>query len=86
MIIGMDQNVSLLASVIGPCPDCSNGLLEAVSDGELTNFVCPVCGSCWHPELDWVSRVDPAACPGCPSEAVCHAAHRPYGAVLSPRS
>ena len=77
----MDENTHLLSCLIGPCPECQNGRLEAVSDGDLTNFVCHTCGTCWHPELDWVERVDPATCPGCPSSEVCLAARRPYGKV-----
>lgn len=76
----MDENLYLLASVIGPCPNCGNGRLQAVSDGELTNFVCTTCGSCWHPELDWVNRINPTTCPGCPERATCLGAGVPYGA------
>ena len=47
------------------CLKCRSDELEAVSDGELTNFLCPVCWSCWHVELGWVYRIDPSTCPGC---------------------
>lgn len=53
------------------CPDCGGDRLEAVSDGELTNFRCTSCGSCWHLELGWVSRVDPVACLACPHREEC---------------
>lgn len=75
-----DNTVSLLAALVGPCPECGDGRLEAVFDGEGTNFLCRSCGCCWHPELDWVSRVNPATCPGCAGRDVCTAARRAYGA------
>lgn len=36
----MNQTVTLLAGLIGPCPACGNGRFQAVSDGELTNLLC----------------------------------------------
>lgn len=62
------------------CPECGAAGLRAVTDGERTNFLCPSCGCCWHLELGYVSRVDPATCPGCPWRYKCTAARRPYGA------
>jgi hypothetical protein len=73
----MVDTVSVLACLVGPCPQCGNGRLRAVSDGEATNFLCPDCGACWHPELDWVARVDPLTCPGCEHRARCLAALQP---------
>lgn len=52
------------------CPGCGSSYLRVV-DGEVTNFLCRECGSCWHRESDGVRRVDPRACPGCPSWPVC---------------
>jgi len=52
------------------CPACL-GRLRAVSDGEMTNFLCRQCGRCWHVELGHVSRVDPTTCPGCPFLPAC---------------
>ena len=75
----MEQNLYTLSLLVGPCPDCGNGRLQAVSDGEAANFLCSTCGNCWHPELDWVQRVNPATCPGCPARAKCLDARRPYG-------
>ena len=61
-----------LAHLIGPCPECGNGRLQAVVDKEgTTNFVCRECGGCWHAELEWSCRVDPLTCPGCPARDVC---------------
>ena len=74
-----EANEGLLARLIGACPECRNGTLQAVSDGENTNFLCTTCGCCWHPELAWVNRVNPAHCPGCPEQAVCAGARRAYG-------
>jgi hypothetical protein len=39
--------------------------MEAVSDGEMTNFRCVRCRGCWRIELGWVSRIGPSTCPGC---------------------
>jgi hypothetical protein len=75
----MDETPRTLALVVGPCPECGNGKLDAVFDQELINFLCRNCGCCWHPELDWVQRVNPATCPGCSERAVCRAAERAYG-------
>ena len=47
------------------CLKCGSDELEAVSDGELTNFLRPVCWSRWHVELGGVYRADPSSCPGC---------------------
>ena len=47
------------------CLTCGSDELEAVSDGELTNFLCPACWSCWHVELGWIYRIDPSTRPGC---------------------
>ena len=33
------------------CSSCGSEELEAVSDGELTNFFCAACHRCWHVEL-----------------------------------
>jgi len=63
-----------LSGLVGPCPECGNGRLEAVTDGELTNLLCSACGACWHPEVALVHRVDPAACRGCSSRSLCRAA------------
>jgi hypothetical protein len=52
------------------CPACT-GRLRAVSDGEMTNFLCRQCGRCWHVELGHISRVDPTTCPGCPFLQSC---------------
>ena len=72
----------LSAGLIGPCPECSNGRLQPVSDGDRTNFLCDRCGICWHAEVDAVSRVNPSTCPGCPQRDVCQASRRAYWASL----
>ena len=76
---GEHPATGMLASLVGPCPRCGHGLLQAVFDGELTNFVCTECNACWHGELAWVKRVDPGTCPGCPMRDVCHAGAADYG-------
>jgi hypothetical protein len=57
------------------CPAC-NGGLTAVTDGEMTNFLCADCGRCWHVELGRASRIDPVTCPGCPHLSACLARWR----------
>jgi hypothetical protein len=84
----MTENPLLrLAQLLGPCPECGNGRMEAVHDDDgTTNFLCRSCGCCWHAELEWSRRVDPLTCPGCSARHVCEAARRPFGAVLPQRS
>jgi hypothetical protein len=53
------------------CADCGRDVMEAVSDGEMTNFRCLGCGACWRIELGWISRVDAATCPGCEHVPEC---------------
>ena len=67
-----------LVGQVGPCPACG-GNLRATFDGEMSNFLCGTCGTCWHAELGWLHRVDPSTCPGCPSRDACGRARRPYG-------
>jgi hypothetical protein len=61
------------------CQGCGLNVMEAVSDGEMTNFRCVACGACWHIELGWVRRVEPVTCPGCEHHADCIAGSRPVG-------
>ncbi|HVW34008.1 MAG TPA: hypothetical protein VHL53_15845 [Acidimicrobiia bacterium] len=53
------------------CPNCGPVELHPVFDGEVTNFYCPLCGSCWHVELGFVARVPVETCPGCQIELIC---------------
>lgn len=53
------------------CRGCGSSYLRAVIDGEISNILCRECGCCWHLEPGGVRRVDPRACPGCPSRPVC---------------
>jgi hypothetical protein len=62
---------SLFAPPLERCPGCGAPAPEAVSDGELTNFLCPACAACWHVELGFVHRVDAAQCPGCEHLPTC---------------
>jgi hypothetical protein len=75
----MEDSVGRLALVVGPCPECGEGTLQPVFDTELTNFLCRDCGACWHPELAWVHRVNPATCPGCSERGVCLTPKRRFG-------
>ena len=79
----MTENVARLAHLIGPCPRCGNGRLQAVVESEgTTNLLCRECGGCWHAEFEWSRKVDPLTCPGCDDREVCQAAPRPCGPVL----
>lgn len=60
-----------VARGIMQCPTCAAKELEAVTDGEATNFLCRTCWSCWHLELGWVQKVDPGTCPGCQYREEC---------------
>ncbi|HVM01316.1 MAG TPA: hypothetical protein VM263_01500 [Acidimicrobiales bacterium] len=81
----MEEATRMLAGRIGPCPNCGNGRLTPVFDGEETNFVCEHCGCCWHVGLGWIDRVNPATCPGCPRRRVCSASSVPYGEAAATR-
>ena len=74
-----DLDVGRLLAAPSECPDCSAGGLEAVSDGELSNFWCPSCGSCWHIELGNARRVSPSSCPDCTRRERCLGAQVPAG-------
>jgi hypothetical protein len=56
---------------IDSCPGCGAIDLRRVFDGELMNFLCPRCLSCWHVELGFIHKVDPQRCPGCAYRLVC---------------
>lgn len=53
------------------CPACQVEGLQPTPAGGEVNFACTACGACWHLELGWVQRVDPATCPGCRERGVC---------------
>lgn len=57
------------------CPRCGNDVLEAVSDGSQTNFLCHECWTCWHISLGRMARVTVLTCPGCAHLEEC-LAHR----------
>jgi hypothetical protein len=61
------------------CPTCGSEQFEAVTDGEATNFLCPVGQDWWHLELGWVHRVDPGTCPGCQHHQMCLAVRAATG-------
>src|SRR5579864_7786677 len=53
------------------CPHCGNDVLEAVSDGTQTNFLCHECWTCWHIEFGYMAAVPVLTCPGCPYKQQC---------------
>jgi hypothetical protein len=55
----------VLTRAVMLCPECGAEQLEAVTDREMTNFLCHACWNCWHVELGRVHRIDPGTCPGC---------------------
>ena len=70
----MTANMAHLAQLIGPCPECGNGRLQEVVDGEgTTNLLCRGCGGCWHVGFEWSRRVEPLTCAGCNDRDVCQA-------------
>ena len=56
---------------IDTCLDCGAVELRRVFDGELMNFLCTQCMSCWHVELGLIQRIDPQTCPGCDLHLIC---------------
>ena len=60
---------------IDACPGCGAVELHPVYDGELLNFFCPLCVSCWHVELGFIHRIPPETCPGCQYQLVCAEHH-----------
>ena len=73
-----------LACTLGPCPQCGNGRLEVVFDGQDRNLLCPRCGACWHAEMDGAHRVDALACPGCSERDTCTTARLAWAAAVDP--
>jgi len=65
---------SLLAGEFA-CPRCGNDVLEAVTDGFATNFLCRECWTCWHVELGYMSPVPAPTCPGCRHKEECRRRH-----------
>lgn len=61
---------------IDACPECGAVELHPVFDGELMNFLCPLCMSCWHVELGFVHKINPQTCPGCQYQLTCLEHHR----------
>jgi len=53
------------------CSHCGNDVLEAVSDGTQTNFLCHTCWTCWHVELGYMAPVPVPTCPGCQYKDEC---------------
>jgi len=52
-----DQTRPVLIEDQFACPRCHNGILEAVTDGSETNFLCHGCWTCWHVELGYMAPV-----------------------------
>ena len=65
------RSPKLLPNEPEACPRCGGTRLEAVDDGELTNFFCRDCVACWHVELGYIHRVDATTCPGCEHIGTC---------------
>ena len=81
---GKGSTSALGPAQIGPdgtlasCPECGGRDFRCVTDGELTNFFCVACRCCWHLELGWVHRIDPATCPGCAYQPLCSVSRVPH--------
>lgn len=74
--------LDLSALLVAPdrCPWCAAGL-QAVSDGDCTNFLCASCRRCWHIELGRVARVDPHSCTSCAQREACLDTVAPGGLI-----
>jgi hypothetical protein len=57
------------------CPTCGAEELEAVGESGGTSFLCRSCWDCWHIELGWVHRVNPATCLDCFHRDECLSIH-----------
>ncbi len=59
------------------CPSCNSWQLQPVVaiDAEAVHFLCGSCMRCWHAELGFVRRVNPASCEGCPQPERCAAVY-----------
>jgi hypothetical protein len=58
------SNSDVAESVFFPpfdtCPGCGAVGLTVLAAGDQARFSCPACQSCWHVDLGWVHRVEPA--------------------------
>ena len=54
----MEDRSPRIVSGFFACPHCGSEEMEAVSDGETTNFRCLACAACWHVELGYIGLVD----------------------------
>lgn len=48
------------------CPGCRAAGLRVIGAGDQAYFSCLACDSCWHVDLGWVHRVEPAGSPDSP--------------------
>jgi hypothetical protein len=53
------------------CRVCGSDEMEAMSDGEGTNFLCNDCWTCWNLEMGLVRRVTPGTCGSCDHQDDC---------------
>ena len=55
------------------CPKCNSWQLQPVVaiDAESVHFLCGSCNRCWHVQLNYVTRVHPETCAGCPQTERC---------------
>jgi hypothetical protein len=72
---GMEDRPPWSGPAVKGCRICGWARLLPLHDGELTNFLCPNCGACWHVEQGWMYRVNPATCPGCSHRDICSRAY-----------
>jgi hypothetical protein len=77
---------SLAWTPLDACPACGATELHPVYDGELLNFLCSLCLSCWHVELGFIHRIRPETCPGCQYELICAEHQRQLADVEVPVS
>jgi formate dehydrogenase maturation protein FdhE len=64
---------TIIRRPLASCPACKSARLEPIVDfaEEGVRFLCSTCDRCWHVELGYVQRVQPATCHGCPQRERC---------------
>jgi len=67
------------------CPRCDGEWLRPVSTVDATNFLCSLCGTCWHLQGGTLVQVEQRTCPGCPEHNFCRFPLIDYGVAPATR-
>jgi len=68
------------------CPRCDGDWLRPVSTVDDTNFLCSLCGPCWHLQGGALVQVEQRSCPGSPEHTFCRFPLIDYGVAPSIRA